>query len=319
MSALWGISASNIFGVCHNAAIVHFDGKSWNAMEHNVEPREFLKGVWGSSATDVFAVGENGMIMHYDGVEWTKMKSPTTEHLYGIWGSSSSNVYAVGAAGTILYYNGLTWSADIESGTTEDLRAIWGIGGSDIYSVGDSGTILHYDGVSWSEMESNSTAWLLGILGTSDANIYAVGGFYDGVGGWFHPDSWDGGVILHYDGNVWSEIKTDIDSRLFSIWGSSETNIYTVGAQATILHFGEAADGERCFFENLYEDNSDKVTSLRNFRDGVLSTTLQGKLAIRAYYTLSPYLIKFIKNNYLRTKVEKSIDVFLHFLGVVDN
>jgi hypothetical protein len=286
-------------------------------MEHNIEPREFLKGVWGHSATDVFAVGENGMILHYDGMEWIKMKSPTTEHLYGVWGSSSSNVYAVGALGTILHYNGLIWSADIESTTTEGLRTIWGTGSSDIYSGGDSGTILHYDGVSWSEMESNSTAWLLGMWGTSNTSLYAVGGFYDGVGGWFSPDSWDGGVILHYDGNSWSELKTDIDNRLFSIWGSSESDIYTVGAQATILHYGEPADGEECFFENLYENNADKVASLRNFRDSVLNTTRQGKLAVTAYYKLSPFAIKIIPNNrWLRSKLENSIDTILPSLGV---
>jgi hypothetical protein len=183
--------------------------------------------------------------------------------------------------------------------------------------VGDNGTILHYDGISWSEMESNSTAWLLGMWGTSNTSIYAVGGFYDGVGGWFSPDSWDGGVILYYDGNSWSELKTDISSRLFSIWGSSESDIYAVGAQATILHYGEPADGSECFFENLYEDNADKVTSLRNFRDDVLNTTRQGKLAISTYYKLSPFVIKIIPNNrWLRSKLENSIDTILPFLGV---
>ena len=289
-------------------------------MEHNIEPREFLKGVWGSSATDVFAVGESGMILHYDGVEWIKMKSPTTEHLYGVWGSSGTNVFAVGASGTILHYNGLNWSDDVESGTTEGLRAIWGTGINDIYSVGDSGTILQYDGVSWSAMENNSSAWLLGIWGTSDANIYAVGGFYDGVGGWFSLDAWEGGAILHYDGTAWNEIKNDIENRLFSIWGSSESDIYTVGSQATILHYREGTGGEECFFENLYEGNDDKVASLRNFRDRALSTTLQGKLAIRTYYILSPYVIKIINNNkWLRVKAENLVDIFLSSLGVVSD
>ena len=107
----------------------------------------------------------------------SKMKSPTVEHLYGVWGSSSSNVYAVGASGTILHYNGLIWSDDIESATTEGLRTIWGTGSSDIYSGGDSGTILHYDGISWSEMESNSTAWLLGMWGTSNTQYICSWGF----------------------------------------------------------------------------------------------------------------------------------------------
>ena len=306
--------------MCHDADIVHYDGTDWYAMEHDIEPREFLKGVWGSSGTDVFAVGENGMILHYDGAEWIKMKSPTTEHLYGVWGSSSSNVYAVGAAGTILHYNGLTWSEDIESGTTEHLRAIWGTEGSDIYIVGDAGTILHFDGMSWSEMESNTNAWLLGIWGSSDTDIYAVGGFYDGVSGWFDRDSWDGGVILNYDGNKWSEIKTDIERRLFSIWGSSESDIYTVGAGSTILHYGEIPDVEKCFFENIYEDNAGKVVSLRKFRDGVLSATLQGKVTISTYYIISPFLVKLINNHlWLRTRIEQLADIFLPSLGVLND
>ncbi len=289
-------------------------------MEHELETSAFLKGVWGSSATNVFAVGEEGTIVHYDGLEWNPMKSGITDqtiHLYGVWGSSSSDIYAVGSSGTILHFNGLNWSGDIESDTTEGLRAIWGSANNNIYSVGDRGTIIHYDGESWSEMESATTAWLLGIWGTSETNLYAVGGYYDGVGGWFSPDSWSGGAILHYDGHVWSEIKNDIDNRLFSIWGSSETDIYTVGAQGTILHYGDADVEEKCFLENLYRNNPDKVTSLRNFRDDVLNTTLQGKLAVGAYYKLSPFIIKIIPNDgWLRSKLEKSIDIVLPSLGV---
>jgi hypothetical protein len=322
MSALWGSSASNVFGVCHDADIVHFDGTSWYAMEHNVEPREFLKGVWGSSEKDVYAVGENSMIMHYDGSEWKSMHSGITDlgiHLYGVWGSSPSNIYAVGVAGTILHFDGLTWSDYEESGTEETLRAIWGTSSNDIYAVGDNGTIIHYDGENWSQMENGTTYWLLGVWGTSATNVYAVGGKYLGGDKWFHPDSWDGGAILHYDGNSWSEIKTDIDNRLFSIWGSPEDNIiFTVGAQNTILRYGDPLVEEKCFFENLYENNTDKLASLRNFRDGVLNTTTQGKLAISTYYAFSPYMVKIINNNrWIRRNMDNLIEIFLPSLGVV--
>ena len=59
------------------------------------------------------------------------------------------------------------------------------------------------------------------------------------------------------------------------------------------------------------------MTSLRNFRDDVLNTTRRGKLTIRAYYTLSPIVVKLIPNNIqLRSKLENLIDSMLPFLGV---
>lgn len=255
----------------------------------------WLKGVWGSSAPDdVYAVGENGTILHYGGSEWSKMNSMTIEHLYAIWGTSGENIYAVGAAGTILHYNGVLWSDEIQSGTTNNLRAIWGNGADDIYVVGDKGTILHYDGLNWSSMDSGTTAWLLGVWGTSDKNLYAVGGYYDGVGIWFDLNSWDGGAILHYDGTDWSEVQSDISYRLTSIWGSSASTIYAVGAVGTILQYTDDDGDGTCLIKNLYGDYSEKVTLMRHFRDNRLAKTLGGRMAIRAYYALSPLMVKTI-------------------------
>jgi hypothetical protein len=267
----------------------------------------WLKGVWGSSATDVYAVGENGTILHYGGSEWSKMNSMTIEHLYAVWGTSGANIYAVGAAGTILHFNGVLWSDEIQSGTTNNLRAIWGSGTNDIYVVGDKGTILHYDGSNWSSMDSGTTAWLLGVWGTSDKNLYAVGGYYDGEGIWFDLNSWDGGAILHYDGTNWSEIQGDISYRLTSIWGTSASNIYTVGAQATILHYTDGGGDGTCLIENLYGEYSDKAARVRIFRDKRLAKTLGGRLAINAYYSLSPLMVKIIGYNDGVKRVLKSL------------
>ena len=86
---------------------------------------------------------------------------------------------------------------------------------------------------------------------------------------------------------------------------------------ATILHYGDAAVEDKCLLENLYGDNPDKLTSLRNFRDDVLNSTRQGKLTVRAYYTISPLLVTLIEHSsWLRSKLENSIDTVLPSLGV---
>lgn len=278
--------------------------------------------MWGSSATDVYAVGEKGAILHYDGSEWSKMKSPILdEYLYAVWGASDSDIYAVGSAATILHYNGLTWS-EMEHEITLNLRGIWGSAHNDIYAVGDEGTIIHFDGFTWSEMESGTTGYLLGVWGSSATDVYAVGGYYDGVSPWLNRDSWDGGVILHYDGNSWREIKNDVTQNLYGIWGSSDTDIYTVGSQGTILHYADSGDDdpsdeEKCVLETLYGENSENVTTLRNFRDDFLITTLQGRLVVSAYYTVSPLVVKLIINNqWLRSNLKKTIEAMLPSMGV---
>ena len=161
--------------------------------------------------------------LHYDGSVWSKMNSMTIEHLYAVWGTFWGEYLC---SGSCWYHPSLSmeyiWSDALESGPPDDLRAIWGRGSDDIYVAGGNGTILHYDGSDWLPMESQTDAWILGLWGTSDNNIYGVGGYFDGVGKWLDPDAWNGGVILHYDGMLWSEIKPDIPQRLFSIWGSSD-------------------------------------------------------------------------------------------------
>jgi len=296
--------------VCHDAAIVHYDGDLWDRMEHDLT-NEWLRGVWGSGADDVYAVGDNGTILHYDGSAWSKMNSRTLEHLYGVWGTSRENIYAVGAAGTILHYNGVIWSDILESAPPDDLHTIWGTSADDIYVAGGNGTILHYDGLDWLPMESHTDAWILSLWGTTD-NIYAVGGYFDGVGKWLNPDSWNGGVILHYDGMLWSEIKTDIPDRLFSIWGSSGDDIYAVGAFATILHYSDTTGDGSCILTNLYGEHSEKVTLMRLFRDTKLTKTFIGRIAVKAYYSISPLMVNTVgENDGVKGVLKNLIDTIL--------
>ena len=273
---------------------MHYDGTEWSYMKSGTQM--WLRGVWGTSAADVFAVGENGTILHYDGLTWSSMEGGTSQYLHGIWGSSGENVYAIGDNGTIINYNGMGWSS-VTSGTSEHLRAIWGSSATDIFVVGDNSTVLHYDGTGWSPMNSGTTAYLLGVWGSSGKDVFAVGGYYDESGRWYNGEAWDEGVILHYDGRAWTEMKNDVPERLLGIWGSSATDVFAVGAYGTILrHDGE--DGNTgCAVETIYGEDSGETILLRKFRDDVLSKTPEGRNLIKLYYRWSPVIIKAMRED----------------------
>ena len=74
LNGVWGSSATDVFAVGDNGAIMHYDGTTWSTMSSGTT--NDLNAVWGNSATDVFAVGDNGTIVHYDGTTW-----PSQHHI----------------------------------------------------------------------------------------------------------------------------------------------------------------------------------------------------------------------------------------------
>lgn len=209
-------------------------------------------------------------------------------------------MFGVCVGGKIIHYDGFSWMTQ-QSGTEKWLKGVWGSSENDVFAVGNDGTILSYDGFTWSEMEPVTTANLRGIWGNAHDYIYTVG---------------DRGTILNYDGESWTDITSGTDVDLYAVWGSSDDNVYAVGAQGTILHY-DGVEEQRCVLENLYKGDSVKLAALRNYRDTLLNTTLQGKLVVWTYYTTSPYFKKIIAHNsLLRPILKKSIEGVLPFLGV---
>ncbi len=259
----WGSSATDVFAVGGSGTILHYDGSSWSAMSSGTT--NHLNEVWGSSATDVFAVGTFGTILHYDGSSWSAMGSGTTNHLNEVWGSSATDVFAVGGSGTILHYDGSSWSA-MSSGTTSSLSGIWGSSATDVFAV-SSIRILHYDGSSWSVMISG-TSTLYDIWGSSATDVFAVGYnetilHYDGsswtsmddgmtmpwyyltVGGSSSTNVFVGSeIIIRYNGSSWSFMRYLDGQVIYSIWGSSDTNVFAVGSNGIILRYIDDFDND---------------------------------------------------------------------------
>ncbi len=60
------------------------------------------------------------------------------------------------------------------------------------------------------------------VWGSSENNVFVVGA---------------SGVILHYDGNGWTEMTRATYKILNGIWGSSEKDIFAVGTDGAIIHY----------------------------------------------------------------------------------
>jgi hypothetical protein len=241
-------SATDVFAVGLNGAIVHYDGASWSPMTSGT-PND-LTGIWGNGGSDVFVVGYPSVVLHYDGSLWSTVASiPDTEYggLACVWGTSPSDVFAAGYEGgqngVILHYDGtawlVQWTAGVSLGVSE-IRGVWGIASTNDFVVGESsannaapfppivsGLVLDNKNGSWTEMNNTgSLGPLNAVWGTSQSDVFAVGWIPNSTG---NPG---GNLIMHYDGLLWSNMPVPTDDTAFvaGIWGASSSDAFAVGA-----------------------------------------------------------------------------------------
>jgi hypothetical protein len=70
----------------------------------------------------------------------------------------------------------------------------------------------------------------MSVWGSSASDVFAVGrADWNGQG--------DKSLILHYDGNQWTQMSTNTMSFLLGVWGSSASDVFAVGTNGTILHY----------------------------------------------------------------------------------
>jgi len=170
-----------------------------------------LDSVAIESACDAWAVGfQTGsatnatLTEHWDGTAWTVVPSPAP-------------------------------------GSYSVLRSVRGTSPSDVWAVGsyDAGTmnktlILHWDGHAWTRVTSPSPGGtdneLFGVRAVSGTDAWAVG--YDITSG-----STDQTLILHWDGNAWTQVASPSPGTagtvLEAVAGTSSTDAWAVGASFT--------------------------------------------------------------------------------------
>ena len=233
-TALFGLSATDVWAIAQAGRIVHFDAsKTWNEVVAGADaassaPGGLANGIWQVGAKALWITGLYNQIYLYDGGALVPIPNtgvPPSDGLLGVWGSTTNDLWAVGKNGAILHGDGTGWTR-VASPATNTLRAVSGSAADDVWAVGDAGTILHWNGVGWSAAVSNTSADLLA--------VWATVGYVVAVGA--------NGTILANAGSVGSSgfvaQPSGATATLSGVWGRSPTDVYVADGKNLFIYDG---------------------------------------------------------------------------------
>ncbi len=152
---------------------------------------------------------------------------PLADTLFFSFTDESAKTWSSGTSGTTLGHDGQSWSmVDAYTRTPSDMLGMWySPGENDGWMIGSNGAMLRWDdglfhcqrpdSVFWAEIDENTDIKydLHGIWATDRANVWIVG---------------DEG-ILHFDGAVWKEVRSNSRTPMYGIVGDGENTVYAAG------------------------------------------------------------------------------------------
>jgi hypothetical protein len=255
LRAVWGTSATNVYAVGDNGVIYHFTGgATWTAMTSNTTNN--LAAIGGTSASNIWAVGAGGTTVNYNGSAWSVVGPAIGLNLHGVTSSNVSPVWAVGDAGTMISFTGTTetvssqsgfpferiwaasdtsiwatsigtilhsngsngWSVVYVSPTVGDtMLGLWGFSSVDVHTLTVNGNVFKWDGTSWTETLHGGTSWRAEWGDQADTNVLCAAS--------------QTGTVYCNDIAVNATAGT---LQLMSLWGSSNTTLYTTNVNGGI-------------------------------------------------------------------------------------
>jgi len=247
LRTIMGSAVNNIFTAGYNGTVLRFDGTSWSAIPGTTQD---LNAVWSDSSSGrAIAVGNSGAAIEYSSGAWKCMNMPaTSNNLIGVWGSSISNVFAVTATtnAPVYYYDGSSWTLDGNiTAAPVNLQAqdMWGRSASEVYVIGttnsgaDTGVYVA-DGTSPGPLSWTPVGAIIpGFVGTgiwgpsSGSEIYICG------------TSGGSDRIYHFTGGAWTAVCNDGSVSLIDLWGTTSSNIWSVGYSGEAIHGGGSSWG----------------------------------------------------------------------------
>jgi hypothetical protein len=258
-NAIFGAADDAVFAVGEDGAVVHYDGANWVSTKLFTEGVG-LRDVWAASPTDVFAVGDAGAIAHFDGTAWAEVQTSITDDLRCIYGFAADDIYAAGyepsSTCRVYHFDGQSWTEDStidatpiclwgtqegdlwmsggfvfakfdgtsweQTYTSNPYNGLWGASSSRVWGcTGMSGGLDLYDGTNWTHEWCCLGTALRAIHGTSDSDIFTVGGH---------------GGIVHFDGSQWTQDDTQLWATLWDVWCAPGGDVFVVGEQGLLLH-----------------------------------------------------------------------------------
>jgi hypothetical protein len=232
---IWGSGPNDIWAVGGftggaEAAVVHWDGVAWTAVQTGA-PGSVL-GVFSPNPDKVYLVGRGGMIHRRSGGQWAGETSRNLSSINGVAAVSDGDVITA-ACGGLKRNTGPGGSWQTIYATTDCLEKVWVTpGATQIFAVGNVeatyprvGVIVRWDGTQWSRTEFPDVAYLHGVWGLDATHVYAVGYGYDSNYGNQIPH------LYRWDGSTWTEMPTgQPNGQLFGVWGTSPDDLWVVGS-----------------------------------------------------------------------------------------
>ncbi len=244
--------------------LVSCDEVDWCLVPTSLSALYTLTSVWGSASNDVWAAGSGGTILHWDGDTWTETRSGLQNTFLGIWGSGQGDIWAVSSTevvlhGTQLQDGGVVWEnrpTSITGFTSVPLRAVWGSSADHVRIGGRSFGLFdptsgnqicnqlvlttHPDGgTTWRPILGEQT--ITSIWGSSASDVWITADENNRAserGKTLHGTTSgaanDGGA--YEDSLAWQEVDSQATVTLESLWGSSASDVWAVGALGTIRH-----------------------------------------------------------------------------------
>jgi hypothetical protein len=225
------LSPTRIWAVGEGGTILDWDGVRWSAVS-SPAPGGSYSAVWASSASDVWVVGllsspPPSYTFHFDGKKWSSTKSDANA-LVSVGGTSATDVWAIGS--DLLHFDGSVWRDETPAIAKQPLvlRGIRGTLDGDLWVVGQRGVIMRRASGVWSVLPAPSHEDLFGVAVMPPRDVWAVGGNWLGPGGGV-------GEVIHFDG-TWSKVYSSRTRMLWSISGTSSSDLWTVGTGGSIHH-----------------------------------------------------------------------------------
>ena len=229
-SRMAAVSASEIYAVGDSGstdrAFYRFDGTSWT----EIGRRRFAQ-----SPLKAWADPRGGAVYSASAFGTLEKATPSGVSLLSSLPSlrdavmtSANSAFVVGWNLFLARWDGARWKIDPPPAGTPSVRilqGVWSDGPSNAWAVGGVNTILRYNGTAWSVVSDQFRPI------TSTDNHNAVWGTGSDV--WIAGDN----SILHCRSVTSCAVENSGGGTLYSVWGSSATNVFAVGANGRILRY----------------------------------------------------------------------------------
>lgn len=241
---IWGVGPLDVMAVGAGGVIVHWDGQSWS--RQTTSSTQTLRSVTvPRGSTDYIAVGFNGTILKHSANTWTQLTDPTAgKSFYGVAGTAAAEVFIVGETGTVLKGSSQTGLFTVRPPNGMSGNPPSSFAGKQLNAIAAASSIAKHALVG--EMGINVNQRIA--IGTDTFDDAALGTTSDLLAVRFTQTmifaAGSGGTIVRRgpanafgDFPDWTVQTSPVNVVLRGLWGNTDTLVYAVGDDVTILSF----------------------------------------------------------------------------------